>query len=654
VTPGFIRTAACAVIVVFCLAVAPGALAESPDEAGDLRASAKDLGAGAVTSIEGGFTDASDADLYRICLADGASFSATSVAYAANSVGVQPVTLDTQMFLFDSQGYGVYANDDWNGSRGSKLPAQHRFSPRAGGEYFLAISEYNRDPQSAQGEIFQDDFSRLMFPDGVLYANGFGAAEPLSSWNGRAPGAPGTYTITVTGTAPCAPPDTTPPTVDLRSPVNGARVKQGAEVVVDFSCDDQGSSGLASCVGSNADGDQLDTSRLGDVSVTVTARDRAGNQTVVTNTITVVDETKPQVTIASPVDGAVYARGEKVAADYECADEENGSGIESCDGDVAEGADVDTSTLGEHTFTVNAADHAGNKETASATYTVVDRTAPTITLTTPASGAVYGLGEQVAADYSCADEAGGSGLASCSGAVANGAAVDTSSVGEKTFKVEAADNAGNPASKSVSYTVVDRTAPTIAIAAPVDGGAYTVGQRVLADYSCADQPGGSGVASCDGPVPNGEPIDTSEIGTHTFEVHAADGAGNPASATVTYSVQYDFDGFYLPVRNLPNVNRWRAGVPVPIRFSLNGYSGQRPEADGYPRSNRCGGGDEVVARGAARKRPAFEYARRSGRYTMIWKTDRDWAGTCREFVLRLDDGSVHMARFRFVRHPRRD
>jgi Bacterial Ig-like domain (group 3) len=316
---------------------------------------------------------------------------------------------------------------------------------------------------------------------------------------------------------------------------------------------------------------------------------------------------------------------------------------------------VDTSTLGEHTFTVHAADHGGNKETASATYTVVDRTAPTITLTTPASGAVYGLGEQVAADYSCADEAGGSGLASCSGTVAGGDAVDTSSVGEKTFKVEAADNAGNPASKSVSYTVVDRTAPTIAVAAPVDGGAYTVGQQVLADYSCADQPGGSGVASCDGTVPNGEPIDTSEIGTHTFEVHAADGAGNPASATVTYSVHYDFDGFFLPVRNLPTVNRWKAGVPVPIRFSLNGYSGQRPEAAGYPRSNRCGGGDvELVARGAARTRAAFEYARRSGRYTMIWKTDRDWAGTCREFVLRLDDGSVHMARFRFVKHPRRD
>ena len=643
-TPGFIRTAACAVIAVLALALAPGALAANEvGDAGNLRVTANDMGGSAVTQINGTFTDAMDADVYRLCLTDGASFSANSVG------GNTPTTLDTQMFLFDSQGYGVYANDDWNGARGSTLPAQHRYSPHAGGEYFLAISSYNRDPQSSQGEIFQDNFSHMLFPDGVLYANGFGAAETLSGWNGRANGGPGTYRILLTGTRSCVPPDTTPPTVDLRSPADGAHVKQGAEVVVDFSCADEGSSGLASCVGSTADGERLDTSRLGDVSVTVTARDHAGNQTVVTNTVTVVDETKPQVSIASPVDGATYARGEHVTADYSCTDEDNGSGVESCTGDVADGADVDTSELGEHTFTVHAADHAGNTETGSATYTVVDRTAPTIALTTPGSGAVYALGEQVAADYSCADEAGGSGLASCSGTVADGAAIYTSSVGQKKFKVEAADNAGNPASKSVGYTVVDRTAPTIAVQAPVDGGTYSLGERVLAAYSCADQAGGSGVASCEGTVANGEPIDTSSFGTHTFEVHAADGAGNPASVTVTYSVEYDFDGFFWPVRNPPNMNRWKAGAPVQLLFSLHGYRGQRPEADGYPRSMRCGGGDaEPVVRGA-KKRPAFEYERGADRYVMVWKTDRDWAGSCRVFVLTLDDGSVHAARFQFVK-----
>jgi hypothetical protein len=645
VTPGSIRTAACAVIAGLTLALAPGAFAANEvGDAGDLRATANDMGDGAVTQIDGSFKDAADSDVYRVCLTDGTSFSASTVG------GTSPTTLDTQLFLLDAQGYGVYMNDDAAVmERGSTLPARHPYSPAAGGEYFLAISQYNRDPQSSQGEIFQDGFARWQFPDGVLYANGFGAAGTLSGWNGRAPGGLGSYRIALTGTRACVPPDTTPPTVDLRSPVDGSHVKQGAEVVVDFSCADEGSSGLASCVGSTPDGDKLDTSKLGPVTVTVTARDRAGNETVAKSTVTVEDRTDPTVTLTTPADGAEYERGEHVAADYGCADEANGSGLDSCAGDVPNGADVDTSTLGEHSFTVTATDRAGNHASAVAHYTVVDVTPPQIALATPAQDAVYDLGQQVAASYSCADEDGGSGLSSCTGTVANGAGIDTSSVGQKSFTVSAADNAGNPASTTVTYTVADRAAPEITLNSPTDGAEYGLGDRVLADYSCADQPGGSGLASCTGTVANGTPIDTSSFGTHTFEVHATDGAGNPATKAVTYSVVYDFDGFFWPVKNPPGLTRWKAGVPVPVRFSLNGFQGARPEADGYPRSMRCGGGDvEQVARAAqGRKKSAFEYDRHTDRYTMLWKTDRRWAGTCRDFVLKLDDGSVHTARFDF-------
>jgi hypothetical protein len=357
------------------------------------------------------------------------------------------------------------------------------------------------------------------------------------------------------------------------------------------------------------------------------------------------------VTISAPADGAVYVRNEHVAADYSCADEANGSGMDACVGDLPEGADVDTTTLGQHSFTVTATDHAGNTGSAVAHYTVVDATAPQIALATPPDAAVYDLGEQVAASYSCADEDGGSGVATCAGTVANGAAIDTSSVGKKSFTVSATDNAGNPASTTVSYTVVDRAAPDIALTSPSDGAVYTLGERVTAGYSCTDQPGGSGVATCEGTVPNGAPVDTSTFGTHTFAVHATDGAGNAAEKTVTYSVAYDFDGFFSPVKNPPNVNKWKAGARVPIRFSLNGYRGARPEADGYPRSMRCGGGDSQqvarAAQGKKKQKPAFEYNRRSDSYVLSWKTQRRWAGSCREFELKLDDGSVHTASFAF-------
>jgi hypothetical protein len=160
------------------------------------------------------------------------------------------------------------------------------------------------------------------------------------------------------------------------------------------------------------------------------------------------------------------------------------------------------------------------------------------------------------------------------------------------------------------------------------------------------------VASCTGTVPNGSQVETSGLGPHSFTVTATDRAGNSLSKTVTYSVGYSFKGFLWPVKNAPKTNRWKAGVPVPIRFSLNGFRGSRPEASGYPRSMRCGGGD--VDQIGSKWRPVFDYSRRLDNYVMLWKTERRWAGTCREFVLKLDDGTVHTARFEFVkpdRHP---
>ena len=308
-TPRLIRTAVAASIAAVLLALSPLALAAAEQgDAGDLRSGARDLGGEAVTTIDGTFYDGSDADMYRICLTDGASFSADTVG---------ATTLDTQLFLLTADGHGVYANDDWNDdTHGSRLPANHRFSPSGGGEFYVAISSFNNDPTSAQGEIFQDNFNSRLYPDNVLDANGFGAEGAHTGWHRHKSGASGSYRITLTGTRPCVPPDTTAPTIDLRSPVDGARVRQGAEVEVDFSCADEGGSGLDSCVGTTPDGAKLDTSALGEVTVTVTARDKAGNQTVARHAVTVVDETPPRIALASPANAAVYERGEQVTADY--------------------------------------------------------------------------------------------------------------------------------------------------------------------------------------------------------------------------------------------------------------------------------------------------------------------------------------------------
>ena len=82
-----------------------------------------------------------------------------------------------------------------------------------------------------------------------------------------------------------------------------------------------------------------------------------------------------------------------------------------------------------------------------------DTTDPTITIASPADGASYPLGAAVTADFSCADEAGGSGLATCVGSVADGALLDTSTAGPHSFSVTATDHAGNTASQTHDYTV---------------------------------------------------------------------------------------------------------------------------------------------------------------------------------------------------------
>ena len=280
----------------------------------------------------------------------------------------------------------------------------------------------------------------------------------------------------------------------------------------------------------------MNTSTLGDHDFTVTATDNAGNQHIATRTYTAVDVTDPIVDLRTPPDGAVYNRDQTVTADFSCVDEPDGSGIATCDGNVANGAPVNTSTSGSHDVTVTATDVAGNTTEVIHTYTVTDVIVPTVDLRTPPDGATYERNEVIAADYSCADEAGGSGIATCLGTVADGSPIDTTSFGEHAVTVTATDNGGNTNEVSHAYTVIDATDPTIDLATPPDGAIYAHGQVVISDFSCTDDAGGSGINTCDGNVPDGSPIDTSTLGYHTFTVTATDTAGNTTEVTHTYTV----------------------------------------------------------------------------------------------------------------------
>jgi len=176
-----------------------------------------------------------------------------------------------------------------------------------------------------------------------------------------------------------------------------------------------------------------------------------------------LDTTPPSVNLVVPAEGGNYSLGAPVHARFSCTDEQYGSGLAGCVGDVADGAAIDTSTLGVHSFGVTTTDNAGNTNVVTHSYNVIppggDTTPPSITLTTPVAGAVYHVGAVVPAAYSCSDA--GSGVATCAGPVASGSGIDTSSAGVKTFTVDATDNAGNPARASAAYQVLATSPGTI-------------------------------------------------------------------------------------------------------------------------------------------------------------------------------------------------
>lgn len=84
----------------------------------------------------------------------------------------------------------------------------------------------------------------------------------------------------------------------------------------------------------------------------------------------VQDESAPQITITSPAQAGDYSVGEVVPAHYSCADDVDPA--PTCQGSVPTGAAIDTSTPGQHTFTVSSTDAAGNTATKTVAYTVTE------------------------------------------------------------------------------------------------------------------------------------------------------------------------------------------------------------------------------------------------------------------------------------------
>jgi hypothetical protein len=114
-----------------------------------------------------------------------------------------------------------------------------------------------------------------------------------------------------------------------------------------------------------------------------------------------------------------------------------------------------------------------------------------------------------------------------------------------------------------------------------------------------------------------------------------------------------FSGFFQPIDNGRVLNATKAGGAVPVKFSLGGDQGLDILAAGSPSSQpiACDSSApvDVVEQTSTAGSSSLSYDASSDRYTYIWKTEKAWAGSCRQLTVELTDGSTHTANFKFTK-----
>jgi hypothetical protein len=292
------------------------------------------------------------------------------------------------------------------------------------------------------------------------------------------------YTVTATSTNVASPQRTaqigytvvTPPTAGISSPATGGTYVKDQAVPTSFTCTEGAyGPGLSVCKDSNGFATtgggtgHLDTSTLGPHTYTITVTSADG--LTATHSISYSVVARPTATISSPSPDQIYRPGQSVPTTFSCAEGSGGPGLTSCNDSngthTTSGGTghLNTSTVGSFTYTVTAASSSGRTTTATLAYTVSN--VPTATISAPTAGGVYPQGQSVATRFSCADVAGGFGLASCDDS--NGTEttdggtghLNTSTLGPHTYTVTVTTLSGLKNTKSIAYTVIS-AGPTAA------------------------------------------------------------------------------------------------------------------------------------------------------------------------------------------------
>jgi len=204
-----------------------------------------------------------------------------------------------------------------------------------------------------------------------------------------------------------------------------------------------------------------------------------------------------------------------------------------------------------------------------------------------------------------------------------------------------ATSAGGTASQSVTIQR-DATLPVVSVTGVTDGATYTLGN--VPSAGCATTDATSGVATA-----ATLSMSSDSVGEITATcAGATDNAGNTGSASLTYTVLYDWQGFKSTTDDRRGPRKILAGLPVTVIFFINGNVGlDAVESITTIACNAAPGTEPVPAMPAGSRGQLQQGA--GGSYIFQWQPTRWMAGTCQELRVTLVDGTTWSQTYQFQR-----
>jgi hypothetical protein len=432
--------------------------------------------------------------------------------------------------------------------------------------------------------------------------------------------------------------DKTAPVIsfDSRTAAN-ANGWNSSNVTVTWTCSDPGGSGVLDPTVT-----QTLTSEGGGQSTTGTCQDRAGNQTSDTVTKINIDKTAPAIAFdnRTPANANGWNNAD-VTVTWNCSDGVSGPVHDAVAVAVAdEGANQSATGICQ--------DLAGNQASDTHGGINIDKTAPGIAFDhqSPAANANGWNNTDVTLYWTCTD--------ALSGPQASPVAKTLTTEGsDQSATGTCSDKADNTTPDTQSGIDIDKTKPTLT--PTVSPTPVLLNGSATASANAADDRSGLASSSCDA-------VDTSSVGSHTVACTASDNAGNQASASASYSVNYASGGSCLgsPGHQIlqpinanyqTDLSVFKQGSTVPAKFRVcdaNGVSiGTAGVVTKFTVQKLSLAANEVVDEAVLSTTPdtAFRWSATDQQWIFNISTKNLKANTTYVYQVTLNDGTTIDFRF---------